>query len=625
MADQDTMSTAGEPNHPEHRLISLMLIEDDQVFRLGLITYFEQFVDLQLILEADSSSLAFQSIQEWQAAISAGADLQPVNLIVLSLDLARSNRDVYPALTLCQQLKASYPTLPILLLGTRSEPLLLARVLQAGANGFCAKGAGITEIVTAIRQVAAGQSYWDQGMQAIAQALTASPAVTPARRSLRQAWTPMTVLRRNLRRSGLDQIAAEIANLEAQLQYPDLSVVDQLVLTGRLRELRAARWLVSRLLATPDAPEPPQQIADSPAVPEARPADTGTQSEVPLPADTTPATSRLSQPESVFSLRTLRSALFDDTAAKLQSSLRNLTSSPLEIDILKEEKKRELLLLLLRKLEAILDELRFSQVQPDHLVSKQSDLLLDLWTATTTDFFGKYYTVQLGDGSIELVAVMLQDSAIVQTEILSKIPLVQELLAHLLFQTPLMIDDTAYAAGTVEAMQRLEMILQNLLIQVANAVIQPLLNRFGDLVIIKQTFYDKRLLSSREIERFRNNLSWKYRVEKFLTEPTAIFESRFVLLVFTMSGIAQQSIYSARNQELAQLSGVPLAVTLALEARDAISPRLRSAISFLGSGVVYVLTEVIGRGIGLVGRGIIKGIGNALQDPKINRGNQRWR
>jgi hypothetical protein len=62
------------------------------------------------------------------------------------------------------------------------------------------------------------------------------------------------------------------------------------------------------------------------------------------------------------------------------------------------------------------------------------------------------------------------------------------------------------------------------------------------------------------------------------------------------------------------LSGVPWLVTFGLELRDALTPRLRSATAWVGSGLVYVLTEVVGRGLGLVGRGIIKGIGNALQE-----------
>jgi hypothetical protein len=305
--------------------------------------------------------------------------------------------------------------------------------------------------------------------------------------------------------------------------------------------------------------------------------------------------------------------------------LRNLTGRSLEIDILKLEKKRELLLVILRKLEEVLDDLRFSQVPTNQLSEKQTAILQDLWQATVTDFFGRYYTLQMGEQPIEIVEILLQDWAIVQSSILNKIPLVPELLSHLLYQEPLWVDDVAYAVGTVEAMARLEMLVQNLVVQVANAVVQPLLNRFGNVEAIKLSFYDRRLLSTREVERFRNDLSWRYRVEQWVDEPTAIFESRFNLITLTDAGLVRSSIYAPRNEELAQLSGIPFVVTLALEARDAVAPRLRSAISFLGSGVVYILTDVLGRGIGLVGRGIVKGIGNALQDVRLSRTGDRFR
>ncbi|NJM75964.1 MAG: DUF3685 domain-containing protein [Acaryochloridaceae cyanobacterium RU_4_10] len=44
---------------------------------------------------------------------------------------------------------------------------------------------------------------------------------------------------------------------------------------------------------------------------------------------------------------------------------------------------------------------------------------------------------------------------------------------------------------------------------------------------------------------------------------------------------------------------------------------MRSAVSFLGSGVVYVLTNVVGRGIGLIGRGVIQGIGSAWDENRF--------
>jgi hypothetical protein len=64
-------------------------------------------------------------------------------------------------------------------------------------------------------------------------------------------------------------------------------------------------------------------------------------------------------------------------------------------------------------------------------------------------------------------------------------------------------------------------------------------------------------------------------------------------------------------------------VTIAFEARDAIAPRLRSTVAWAGKGVVYVLTQVIGRSIGLVVRGVIQGIGNTLQDARFGKNSER--
>ncbi|KAM3099596.1 DUF3685 domain-containing protein, partial [Phormidesmis sp. 146-12] len=214
------------------------------------------------------------------------------------------------------------------------------------------------------------------------------------------------------------------------------------------------------------------------------------------------------------------------------------------------------------------------------------------------------------------VPALLQEASSVQTQILDRIPLVLDLYNFLLFQSPLTIDNTNHSATSPDAFDRATDLLENLTIQLANAVVQPLLNRFADVELIKQNFYDRRLLSTREIERFRNELSWRYRVDRYVNEPKDIFESRHLLLVFSNQGIERLLIYTPRVQELAHLRGIRLGVTLALETRDAIAPRLRSAIAFVGRGVVYLLTEVIGRGIGLIGRGVVKGIGNVWQESK---------
>ena len=553
--------------------LRLVLMEADPVFRAGLVTSLAQFSQVQILLELGFSPVDRQTLRDYLTA-----ELPDVLLLGVSAAAWR----------LCQEIRSSHSTLPILLLGSPDAPTL-ATALQSGAAGFWSKGGELAELLIALQQVAAGQPDWTPAIATIAR--PPSPQ------------TPWALLKQNLRRSGLRQIETTIAELETQLRSSQLPTLDQLVLAGRRRELRTARWLVNRLLASPPLPPPPIPLSTPEPI------------AIP-PAPSSLSTSSGNPTAAISSVRSLQSALFDSLAAKLQSSLRNLTATPLEIDILKPEKRRELLYIVLRKLEEALDDLRFSQVQPQQLSDQRSQILQDLWQAALSDFFGKYYSLNLGTQQVSLTQVLQQDWSIVQAAILNKIPLVETVLSHLLFQSPLTIDAATYEVGTVEAMVRAEILLQNLTVQVANAVMQPLLDRFGDVAEIKQLFYDKRLLSSREVERFRNQLSWKYRVEQWVGEPQAIFESRFNLLIFQDSGIVKTSIYAPRNAELAALSGVQYAVTLALEARDAIAPRLSAALSLVGTGLVYVLTEVIGRGLGLVGRGVVKGIGNALQESR---------
>jgi len=456
--------------------------------------------------------------------------------------------------------------------------------------------------------------------------------------------------------SGLREIDAALAVVQADLEEvkaadpTDLpSILDGVVLSGRRRELLAARWIVSQLLFEGKEEKVfgrKQRGEGRKQRGEGRREKEEIRGENLLNNSQSQLANSQVSAESLVVATNWQGSLFDSAAAKLQLDLVNLTGLPLEIDILRSTKKRELMSSILRKLEDLLEELRFSQVQPTQLSQKMPAILRDLWEATIIDFFGRYYTLQtretlvfdgrqtslklaesqgesatylLAGSGVEVVRMLLADADVVSAQILDKIPMTVDLFAHLLFEIPLTVDNISCVAGSPEAMQRAEALLENLAIQVASGAVQPLLNNLANIEEIKQIFYDGKLISTREIERFRNNLSWRYRWDSYFVEPKAIFESKFWLFVLGDSGIKRISIYAPRNLELAQLSGWQLALTLLLETRDAIAPRVRAVISLLGAGAVYVLTQVIGRGIGLIGRGIIQGIGNSLQDSKFGK------
>ncbi|NEO72780.1 DUF3685 domain-containing protein [Moorena sp. SIO3H5] len=566
------------------RITHILLIDDDPVFRLGLRTALQAFQELLVVAEADTGTEALSRLGALEGTKS-------VDVAILELALGDPNSRegiTLSGLPLCQGLRREYPNLPILLLTRESKPTVLAAAQALGVNGYCPKGVAIATIVEAIGEITEGQSYW--------QTLSSLPTVSYKAAGFApwyQQW----------RNSGFQQFEAALVQVNSQLQNPGLSNWDWLFWTGRRRELLVARWLADQLLpASVILVEPSRE---SSLVPMPKPESSLTVAPR--------AQSQLSPKAPLVERRVER------TMVKLQSGLSNLSGVPLELDILQVEKRAELLGLVFQTFEALIEDLRLSQVTPEQLPHKQQLILKDLWEASVTDFFGKYYTLYTENTQLEVVTILVGNYPIVKKEILDKIPLVIDLLYHRLFDSSLIIDNVSYPAHTPEAIQRSEFILDNLIIQIANGVIQPLLNQLADVESIKVNFYHQNLMSSREIARFRNNLSWRYRQDKLFGEPQAIFESRYDLFILTDTGIKQTSIYAPRRRELERLRGFQLAVTLAYELRDALSPRVQAAVTWIGNGVVYLLTQVFGRSIGLVVRGVIQGIGSSVQEARFGK------
>ncbi|NJR63634.1 MAG: response regulator transcription factor, partial [Cyanobacteria bacterium CRU_2_1] len=145
---------SASPVLPDQPFLRLMLIDDDPVFRLGLRVWLEQFPDLRIVAETGDGETALQQLATEFAST--------IDLILLDISLGRNHPDRLPGLTLCQHLKTQYLDLPLLILSSFSEPVMLAAAQRAGANGYCPKAANLEDLVTAIRQVAIGRSYWSQ-------------------------------------------------------------------------------------------------------------------------------------------------------------------------------------------------------------------------------------------------------------------------------------------------------------------------------------------------------------------------------------------------------------------------------------------------------------------------------
>ncbi len=259
---------------------------------------------------------------------------------------------------------------------------------------------------------------------------------------------------------------------------------------------------------------------------------------------------------------------------------------------------------------------------------ENGNILLEVWKQSTKDFLNK--CLEESSEIYDIESIVEEEFININAEILNKIPLFDEAFTWLTNsekksefilakKTQKEIDPLEEISGE----KAVKIVIQNSIVKIANATIVVILNNFIRVESVEKKLYKPNLISSREMARVRNNLSWRYRKEKYFEEPKNIFESQYRLFYINDNKIYVGWFYNPRYEELNQLKGIPWLTTIAIETRDALAPILQAIVGFLGEALFYFLKDVIGRGIGLIGQGIIQGVGNALQDNRYSKNNKR--
>jgi DNA-binding NarL/FixJ family response regulator len=123
--------------------IHVLIADDHAIVRQGLRQILSETDDLLIAGEAGDGAEALQLARQrsWD---------------VFLLDVSMPNRNGIDTL---KQLKKEFPRLPVLILSMHPEEHYAVRALKAGAAGYLTKQSAPEQLVTAIRQVAAGKKY----------------------------------------------------------------------------------------------------------------------------------------------------------------------------------------------------------------------------------------------------------------------------------------------------------------------------------------------------------------------------------------------------------------------------------------------------------------------------------
>lgn len=125
------------------RTIRLLLVDDHPVVRVGLRTLLEIEPDMLIVGEAGNGA---------QAVLMAQEHLPDV----VVMDISMPEMD---GLEATRRMRASCPSVHVLILTVHAQERYLFPVLKAGASGYVLKSTIDTELISAIRTVATGEAF----------------------------------------------------------------------------------------------------------------------------------------------------------------------------------------------------------------------------------------------------------------------------------------------------------------------------------------------------------------------------------------------------------------------------------------------------------------------------------
>ncbi|MCX4807744.1 response regulator [Streptomyces sp. NPDC058682] len=140
------MTGSGVPS-PATEPISVFLLDDHEVVRRGVHDLLDAEPDLTVVGEAGTAEQALARVPALRPRVAI-------------LDVRLQDGD---GVSVCRELRSRMPELACLMLTSFDDEEALLDAVMAGASGYVLKQITGTDLVTAVRTVAAGQSMLDPG------------------------------------------------------------------------------------------------------------------------------------------------------------------------------------------------------------------------------------------------------------------------------------------------------------------------------------------------------------------------------------------------------------------------------------------------------------------------------
>ncbi len=126
--------------------INVLIADDHKIFRDGIKSLLDKEKGIQVVAEASTGTEVLEMIGKFK-----------IDVAIMDIDMGTPN-----GIETTARLKKNYPGIHVLVLSMLGLHDFILQALEAGATGYILKNAGKDELLTAIKSVANGDSYFSR-------------------------------------------------------------------------------------------------------------------------------------------------------------------------------------------------------------------------------------------------------------------------------------------------------------------------------------------------------------------------------------------------------------------------------------------------------------------------------
>ncbi len=295
---------------------------------------------------------------------------------------------------------------------------------------------------------------------------------------------------------------------------------------------------------------------------------------------------------------------------RIQVDLTNSTDELAALYSLNKSKRINLLKTLLQEFSIIINKLDQKNIREKGFDEILQSITPELHANTLRNFIDSYDSLKKNGVDVFISEFLVQNAELGIFD--DELPPITLIIDPIINNKPILIDGEYLSIEDPRSIIQLETFILNWIFRTAEIISEEIISSCSEWPELRKYFLNKELVSTRELERKRNHINTNNQLQNLFKKPVRLYESKRLYFTVKKNKIEKVFILEPRDDELKKLDWAQRQIAFVIELRDALGPQVQAIIQYLGDLIVLILTKVVGRSIGLIGRGIAQGMGRNL-------------